>query len=402
MISGIRSPAAPHVGSILREHLDELAFLNVQRRFLLFAPESSLSGLRRHEERVHAHQDALCIGASAAADLARERLGAPEPWDVFSAVWTWSALGSPTPAELLEAAAAADEEQLPSWGEAWRQLPADLFARILPESATDKAPAPVRAELVLARAWSGRSEARVLAAPAADGCARLRRNAARALGWATDEKAAILRLLDVLAADDEPEVVAVALWSAVLQGSRPAVDACRRAADGGTASAFQIHVLGLAGQAGDAAILAALLKDESMAPLAARALGWLGDVAAVPDLIGLLGSGVPPLVDAATEGLGRLLGELPEASEAEDAADGTPDPEFLRHWWQTACPLRDAGTPVLRGRTRAWSGAPADEPLESLWLRALAAREPALDWLRREVPDGFFRPDCEPEALPGV
>ena len=71
----------PHLMlDILQEHLEELAFLSIQRRKMLFAPAVTLRGFLEHEQRVSAHWDGLKVGRDASVELAVASLEEFDPW----------------------------------------------------------------------------------------------------------------------------------------------------------------------------------------------------------------------------------------------------------------------------------------------------------------------------------
>ena len=217
----------PHVGYILEQHLEEIAFLNVQRRYLIFAPHVPLTGLKDHDGRVAAHWDGLVVGGAASVDLARKRLESFDPWDVYAAVRTWLELGSPTTEEILEQMTAAGSENLAAWREALRRLPAGVVEKLLPTGATEETEAEVKAALVFARSWHNIQNKSALRALVDDDCLELRRTLARVLAWGVVDTETASGLLQKLVDDPEPPVARAALWSAVVLGNGEAEDHCR-------------------------------------------------------------------------------------------------------------------------------------------------------------------------------
>jgi len=416
MATDVKTGPGPVVGFILEQHLEEIAFLAVQRRYLLFAPDVPLDGLREHDKRIAAHRDGLLIGGPAGAELARGRLEEFDPWDVYAAAATWLETGAPAPEEILELMTTASSGNLAAWREALRRLPEQDLVRLLPPTATEEAAPEVTAALVFARSWHGSQDPAALPPLVRSECAELRRTVARVLGWGVADRAAASDMLEKLVDDPELPVARAALWSAVLLGSGEAVDHCRDLVRDGQADPFQVQTLGLLGEPRDCALVRPFLEKEDAAAAAARALGRLGSDQAVPWLIDLLAAAKDETTArAAVEGLEILLGELPAAPEEEtegaegDAAGNAeedfrrdlPDPGFLASWWAEAADGFSAGVPLLRGHARVWPFAAEDEPMESLWLTALRGGDPRWDWLKREIPDGFFTAGEAPEALPG-
>src|SRR5512137_373674 len=93
-VAGVSRPALPDV---IAEHLEELGFLNLQRRKLLFSPELPLRRLPAHDERIEAHLDGLRLGAGASLALAEETLSSDDPWAVFAAARMFLELRRPEP-----------------------------------------------------------------------------------------------------------------------------------------------------------------------------------------------------------------------------------------------------------------------------------------------------------------
>ena len=112
------------------------------------------------------------------------------------------------------------------------------------------------------------------------------------------------------------------------------------------------------------------------------------------------------LREAAADGLRTILGDLPvtqrEHLPGELPPEGeTVDPETLRAWWIEAGKGFDGRKRWLRGKPFPWNGASELEPMEALWRSAIQSTAGVNDWLRREVPDGFFSARPEPESRPG-
>jgi uncharacterized protein (TIGR02270 family) len=387
------------VGYLLEQHLEELAFLNVQRRFLLFAPNVSIEGLAEHDERLAAHWDGLAVGGPASVELAFDRLNEFDPWDVFAAVRVWLELGSPTTEQILEQMEAAEPDSLAAWREALRRIPPELLDRLLPTAETKEASDKVQAALVFARSWHGRQKAGDLPALAKKDCVESRRTLARVLGWGVMDIEPASGLLEKLVDDPDPAVARAALWSAVMLGNGEAVDHCRDLVHQKEADAFHIQILGLMGQPADSLLLRPLLDQDELFPATVRALALTGSIQAVPWLLDRL-TGDEDVDEDVIAGLSLLLGELPDPEDLE----GLEVPEGqvpLAVWWAKVSGEFPVSGTWLRGRLRPWALAAEDEPMESLWLSCLRNKDVSWNWLRRELPDGFFAAGENTEVVPG-
>ena len=75
----------PVLPDVVLEHVEEYAFLSIQRRKLLFSDEITLDQLREHDERIAAHWDGLVLAVPHSVELAVGRLEEGDPWDAFAA-----------------------------------------------------------------------------------------------------------------------------------------------------------------------------------------------------------------------------------------------------------------------------------------------------------------------------
>jgi hypothetical protein len=99
---------------------------------------------------------------------------------------------------------------------------------------------------------------------------------------------------------------------------------------------------------------------------------------------------------------GQITG--PDAGTAAADDDEAPPPldiPQLREWWASASASYPAGTRLLRGQPFPWSGAPEEEPMDALWRSLFHTQRPDFEWLRNEIPDGFFDVELRPDAVPG-
>jgi hypothetical protein len=396
---------APILVDVVREHLDEVTFLSIQRRKLLFSPDVPLASLRRHEERIAAHRDGLAEGIPVSLELAWERIAGDDPWDVSAAVQAWLALGNPAPESVVEHLNKAGEEALPGWVEAFRRSPVERLTTLFPEGPTGAEAPRVVSLLLDAWGWHGLLPGLRIPDFSRNEDARIRRSLARVLGWFRGP-AQVEDVLGRLMDDPVEEVRRVALWSDALHRPSEAAARCRAALRTGSADPFAVRVLGLLGGAEDVDSISCLLGSVEGNPAAARALGDLGIPSVVDQLIDLLDREDERLREAAADGLRTILGDLPDPQRARlpgelPPEEETVDPERLRAWWIDARRGFGNGRRCLRGRPFPWDGAPVLEPMEALWRSVLHSPERGHEWLRREVPDGFFSGVPESESRPG-
>ena len=397
--------AAPILVDVVREHLDEVTFLSIQRRKLLFSPDVPLSALRRHDERIAAHRDGLVVGHPVSIELAWERLPGEDPWDVFAAVRVWMEMGSPAPESVVEHLNKAEEGAIPGWIEAFRRTSIDRLTTLFPDGPKGNEPPRVLALLVDAWGWHGLLSGPRLAELARNEDPSVRRAVARAIGWIPGS-AQVEAVLENLLGDPEVDVRRAALWSKALHRPSETAAGCRVALRTGAVDPFVIRVLGLLGGPEDADPVTNCLDDAGSAAAAARALGDLGIPSSVDRLIGLLDREEESLREAAADALKTILGDLPDTQRELPPGELPPDEEKvdtekLRAWWAEAGKGIDRGKRWLRGKPFPWDGAPDVEPMEALWRSAIPSPGSRNDWLRREVPDGFFSAHPDAEARPG-
>ena len=311
----VASAAAPVIPDVIGQHLEELAFLSIQRRTLLFAEDVGLTGLRRHEERLAAHWDGLSTGGATSVRLAVERLDAFDPWERYAAARVWLESGSPKSPEVVARIAGTEPELLGVWSEALRRVSLPRLNQLLPiEAASRYAPA-VLSVIIDARGWQGALDEHVATEAGASVEPIVRGAVARTFGW-IPPLAQSSALVSALARDPSAFVSRRALWSVALCNPAAALGHCRRRAAGGEADAFGLRVLALLGGPED---------EELLGPLA-----------------------------------------------------GTPDARWLP-------------TPAHAGQ----------ESMAHMWRSVVRHPRPEVEWLRREVPDGFFDDVLREDAVPG-
>jgi uncharacterized protein (TIGR02270 family) len=396
----------PPLDDVLLEHLEELAFLAIQRRKLLFAHDVPLFDFKPHDERIAAHWDGLVVGGEAAVELSRTRLRESDPWDVFAAARVWIDLGRPDPEAVFEAIDEAKEEAPLGWRAALRECDASTLSE-LAEPAMASSSTAVEAAFTYALGWHGLLPGSRTPALAASPDTAVRRSLARALGWGGLETGTAQRIAASLVTDPDPEVRAAALWSVALMSPDGAGKWCRdRAADGGC-DPFHVRLLGLLGGPQDLELIQAFAEsDHELRVAGIFALGDLGNAGALSALRSWLGSPDPDLAAAALRCIRVVLDEVPpgaseEGAETPESGDGSEDQESEEEWWARMTERCESANRMLRGFDFPWSGDPARQPMAFLWRSILhePGGEPA--WLRREVPDGWFSGLPLDEAVPG-
>lgn len=386
------SAPRPAVRDILEEHLEEMAFLWIQRRRLLFSPEVPLRRLPRHDERIEAHADGLAIGGAASVEVALERLEDENPFVSAAALRAWLVLGNPDSATALARFDEMPPALVPAWREAVRWCDAATIERVFaPARAASLPPAPL-ALAVEALAWHGLLPEAAAAHAARHEQAGVRAAVARVLAWpgtSTPAHDLLPRLFD----DPDPAVRRLARWSAAL---RDAAGTCERlrAARPSALDAFDAQLLGLCGDAGDVATLSRLAELEAPRLAALAALGDLGDETAIEALLRVLRIPDEAIQLAATAGLERALGAVGGAEEGDDPRPATAATVEAR--WQELSEQLPRGACLCRGLPRPWAAEASEEPMLWRWRAAVFAPSAETRFLTQHVPDGFW------EAAPGI
>lgn len=407
----IGSHRAPVIPDVLQEHLEEVAFLSIQRRKLVFSPEVSLHDFLPHDARILAHWDALVLGGPASVLIALERMEAFDPWEIYASVRVWLELGTPEAEEVTERIEEADDEMLPAWREALRRISGDRLAQLLPPERVAETTTKVQSVLAYAWGWKGMLPDDLAAHLSFSSDPMVRRSAARALGWGT-APGQVSRLLPALLTDPASDVNRAALWSQALLNPGSAVAIARTRLTSEEPDPFSARVLGLLGSPTDAEILGELVGIDETGLACVRAMGDLGSPAAINPLIDLLGEENEEVSAAAQEAIETILGSVPVPRE-EEAGGGTkdaggvaedaegPSPERVKAAWSGLAPGYGGSDRWLRGRPLPWQGGRGGEPMEALWRTSLVAARTEAPWLRNEVPDGFFADGPDFEAIPG-
>ncbi len=135
----------PAVPPVLELHLEEMGFLWMQRRKLLFSADVPLRRLPAHDERIAAHADGLAIGRAASRAVAEARLTDENPWIAAAAAHTWIQVGA-QPSEAVAARAEALPPELhAAWREAVRWLDGGPVDRLFPADRAARLSAPALA-----------------------------------------------------------------------------------------------------------------------------------------------------------------------------------------------------------------------------------------------------------------
>jgi hypothetical protein len=391
------------VPDVLEEHLEEMAYLAVQRRKLLFSPEIPLRRLPAHDERIAAHADGLAVGGPASVEVALTRLEDDDPWMTYSAARVVLELSPLDRAALLSRLVAVPQERRPSWREALRQVPTARLEALLSGVSLMDLAAPAQELAADALGWHGRLAPRVCATLAERGTEGARVAVARHIAGIAPEPL-VTSALNVLLEAPQVEVRRRALWSYALRERANALRHCRALAKRGP-EPFALRVLGLIGEgADDAALLTGVNGDPAVVAAATRALGDLRWPGAARVLVQRLSSKDEAIGAAAVGALEVLVGALPAlAPEPEDPEKESPpaEPAAALPAIEKILAGLPAGSGCLRGKPYPWRGPTSEEPLECVWRASIVAPRPEAPWLRREVPDGFFSAAPSIPALPG-
>jgi HEAT repeat protein len=188
---------------------------------------------------------------------------------------------------------------------------------------------------------------------------------------------------NALLADDDLRVRRRALWSLALRDPTAAKGHARGDANTDDPDDFSLRVLGFVGSSRDVGILARHVERRAAA---ARALGDLGDPAALDVLLRAFDAEDPNLVAGAMDGALAIVGPPPPT----DAETEELDPAQVRELVEEKRRALHPGERFVRGAPFAAEANPDEDVTELLWKRAVLVPNPSMDAWRREVPDGFF------------
>jgi len=316
----------PPVAAVLQQHVEDSALLRQVRSVLVRAPHVRLNQLRRLDDRLAAHLDGVAVAGSAGMALARAALERPEAGEVFTL--GVRALESRDEASLERLLALA--ATLPA---AWRGLASALgwVPTALLQGTGQRllnAAEPAWRELGLAACRMHQADpGEWLASALHDTQAGPRAAALRAAGELG--RLDLLPAVRAAMADDTPEVVFWAAWSACLLGERQASpQVLGFAARHTELPADRALVMLLSALDFEAARefvreLAAATQGQAAGSPAdrrlIRAIGWLGDVQFLPWLVERMAEA--PVARLAGEAWSLLTG-VDLARESMDAAAG--------------------------------------------------------------------------------
>ena len=381
----------PAVPDIVFEHLEETAFLWIQRRRMLFSPDAPRRALARLDDRLAAHRDGLRLGGATTARLAEEQLAEGDAWLMAAAALAWLECAEPAPQAVRDRTRELDAALVPAWREALRQLPAAAFERLAPSAEALPADA-VWAELVVdARGWRGKLDARLSAAAVRSEHPGVRRAVARH----SRER----ELLGALLQDADGSVRERALWSFALADPGAAVKLARSLLSETPPVTVALRVLGCFGEAADGDRLAPLLGREPVEVAVIEALRDLAVVRHAKALLSVMEGKDEDAAAVAREAFESLLGPIPAPDDEHPLPAGMSAADV--HWQQVGA-RADANARRLRGTPFAWAGPAEHEPQERLWRRALSKSSAEDAELRREVPDGIFDGAPASETRPGL
>ncbi len=373
--AALRRPAVP---GVILEHLEEHAFLHVQRRKMRFSAEHTSRQLAEIERRIAAHWAGLEVGGEASVKLALEHMAHDDPWMRSSSLRTWLSLAPPSQTVWIEALNTLEPDHVSSWAEGLRALPAEVVESRFAKLAATALPAPALALMVDALAWHGSPPAAILHVASAHPEPVVRCAAARALGQVDSDAGELGALVD----DADSNVRARAWWALFRHDPTSALQRARRASKGGSPDTMSLRFLGRFGSEQDLPLLLAAAGTEQGRPASFHALGDLGNAEACESLARLCALPDDELRLHATDALERALDRIPGR---EPEAPATPEQARAR-----AADVFDSlreGARAVVGRNKPWVGDAADRPLLDQWWAALDGADPDL---AREVPDGFF------------
>lgn len=451
--------------AVVAAYVEELGFLAVQWRALLFATDVTVAQFREHEGRIEAILDGLRHAGEEALPVVDGVLAeSSEPWEVFGAARAWlevapgAAAGLAARLEPPPAAATAGPAAGGGVGAAAGSSPAAAVAAVEDEEEAPGPPSPevlgawtealrrwgkpvaawpgdpgALAALLGAAGWADPLPLPRIEAAAAAGDPILRRAAARALGATRDPaaKAAARALLERLAGDAEPAIAAAALWGLCL--AEPAGAAARlRARIAAGATPLAIRALGLFGDESDLERLDLLARTGEAPQRAAalRALGELGVARALDTVLAALAA-EEEVAAAAADAYRVLTGkDVPEEradevppppDDEEDEPEEPEDPESMPEDRKGEIPpdepeeageepepavKRDAAAaraaaPERKGRIRLGRPFGEADDMAWAWRRAVTTGRAEDAWLAREVPAGWFEGLSAPDARAG-
>ena len=379
---------------MVREHLEEFAFLSLIRHRSLFAPDFSCRQLARLDQRLAAHWDGLAEGWPMSLSVAREKIVAPaDHWETYGALRVWFELGDATPGALAEGLAGLEAEALWPWREALCRCPQPIVRVLLPDHLLDHPDPSVQSTALFALGWHG-----LLPAAGADQWRRhadplVRTCLARVAAWCGWPVETTTPLLADLDADEDRLVARAARWSAALLDPVAVADRCRQELAAEGADPFTITILGLIGTPADIDLLLASAARPGLADPALQALGDLGSPRAVTPLLAWLedpehGARTAAALEAI---LGAQAGPILEAGEAA----------LRQEMWQQLHPRFADAARFYHGLS--WQGQedPQGDPPVLHWRRSLYEAGQPAGGVKKEIPDPWFTLAADGAPTPG-
>lgn len=370
---------------VLREHLDEAAFLWTQLQQAMTDAEYTLEEVEAGpEERLRAHLDGLVLGGRPVAEkLLLPALGDEEPGLATAAALALLASedGDHAP-RVVEALAAAEEPEAAARLVAALQRceRADLLAKLMPLLASPSTLLQASAVEILAIQ-------RIDAKARLDGLlgARDPRLVIAALRYARwfPERAGLQAVERALMAG-ETAVRDAAMETGLVLGSKAAWARCEAIVkEGGPDWALAANLWALSGES-DLQPLLARLEDEDTRAEALFALGFSGRAAVVDRLLTLLeDEDVGPLAAEAISGItglrieGKFAAEepgwdpdAPEEEQPEPSELPLPAPAEIRTWWTQARRGFEGDRRFIAGRP--WTGEALASTFETATMRRRA------------------------------
>lgn len=366
--------ALPPLEDVLREHVEEFAYLSLLRGLAQFDAQRTTAHLCQLDERLDAHWDGLAVGCPLSLEMAEQLLGdGGDPWDLATALRLWCMLGEPTTEAIVALLAAQPAEALPSWREGLCHCSSERVASLLPESLLGHESPLVQSTLLFVHGWHG-----LLPAWQATRFARhehplVRYCLARAIGWSDWSAEERQFLLTPLTTDSDALVRRAALWSNALTAPHATAESIRSAGVK-AADPFALQVLALIGGPEDVPLLLSCTDKEPIAAAALEALATLGAAQAIEPLLHLLEGEI--LAPLAMQTLVAILG--PQASSVIEPtlqpSDTTMENPLLQARitaWHQLQPSFAGAERILHGLAFPWTGPPEAEPCLFAWLRQL-------------------------------
>jgi uncharacterized protein (TIGR02270 family) len=377
---------------VLEEHLEEFDLLWERRQREIVSPDGRPDSLATLEGRMAAHLEGLRIGGAHSLAIARRVLPEAKGSTAFAAAYSLLALGGePEERAVLEALAAADADAAEGLRHALRHRAGERLLGILPRilSGPDS-PASVAALDGLA--FHRRPAAVDLAAHLAHEDPWVRQVAWSAVGRLRPPLSATS-----LAAGFEdlaPHVARSAFEAVCWMGRREVLEACRAGSRRATnADRWAVAMLGVLGEAEDAAALITASQREPVRDAAMVGLGYLGDPAGIERTLEAMAD--PLLIVAAGEAFRQITGadidarEEPRDSQTPERPVGdpaeflperpTPDPERATAFWNRKGSEFRAGQRYRFGVLLDVESVPGDlQGRRQATLRAAVARAAAI------------------------